>query len=289
MQSAIGETARVTRVVTCYRQWALLREWAQDDRLFAPEIEWLVVNDCPEDPCPPDLAALYEARGVRIITPTHNLGRCRARNWGTDHANTRWIEHIDGDDRPLPIAHAALDQPASVDLILFPMLQFKDGDEPPRDAARVDTPQDAESYWGFLLPNLRPIDHRLTCTLWRRATLLELHGYSERFDGNEDLHLMWRASKRGLEVARWPYPKQAYRIHARVHVKNKSEYYESLRFYQWLRQQCAPEQRRHLDLLIGRQIILAARLFAIEAWRKRREVAAFLRAKMSGEFFRLYR
>jgi glycosyltransferase involved in cell wall biosynthesis len=289
MPLSSSSAVRLARIVTCFRQWSFIRGWIDDDRLFPPWIQWIVVNDCPDDLCPPDLHERLVQRGVNILSPVANLGRCNARNFGASQAVAEWIENIDGDDRPLPIALEALDHAGPADLLLFPMLQFQEGEEPPTEASAVELPPDAESYWGFLMPSLRPIDHRLTCTMWRRAKFLELHGYNERFDGNEDLHLMWKAAQAGIVVARWTYPKQAYRIHARVDIREKPEYFESLRFYQWLRTRCTPEQQRPLDLLIGRQVLAIARLFIRDAWRRRREVFAFLRAKMTGEFFRLYR
>lgn len=202
--------ALLTRIVTVYQQWSFLEHWLGDDALFAPEVAWMVVNDAPWAPCPPELLRRLEARGFRIVSPPANLGRCGARNRGASLAETAWIECIDGDDIPLPWDPrdlAGVSERVAACYYPHATHSLEDGER------RTHEPYDPEQIHhelAFLFERWQPINARPACLLWRRDLFLDIGGYDARFEMIEDFDLARRADHAGGELLSFRKPKQSY-------------------------------------------------------------------------------
>lgn len=223
----------ITRIVTCYRQWDLLGSWLDTPALHGAGISWLVVNDAPQDSPPPALVDIMNRRGVILITPLFNLGRSRARNLGVERAGTDYIEHIDGDDVPLPLP---LDLNAISDarsLHVFPVPEFF-SDEELKSIQTVSRALPIRAAWSDLLPRLHPTDVRPASLIWPKKLFLSLGGYDARYESVEDVDLLLRFHDTEFEIVRHEYPKQAYRIskpkhdHGPLHLEGALKMWERL-------------------------------------------------------------
>ena len=231
-----GAPVALTRIVTCFRQWNMIRHWLRNTELFAARTEWIVVNDCPADTPRPELAAELSQRQVRVLAPECNLGRSAARNWGARHAHGEWIEHIDGDDLPLPVEVSELPPPESADVLQFPARSTR---VPLTEIGHWTDFQAAVApteNWSPLLEALRPFDVRLTATMWRLAFFSGLGGYDGRFEGFEDVHLAFKASRCGARVLRLERPKQVYCQRPERDTLGRLRIEGAGRFLRWLRQ-----------------------------------------------------
>lgn len=220
----------LARIVTCHRQWHFIEQWLPDDRLFRPEIEWVVVNDDPGTPPSPETETLLRRRGIPLVSPACNLGRSGARNLGAEHATALWVELIDGDDVPLPLDPRMLSG-LTADVITHPVWEV------PESCGRLPEPPaqlSLRAMWGDLLPGLHPIDVRPASLIWRRSFLLGLGGFDGRFESAEDLQLMLKAERQGARVVRQPVPKQAYRLRPGNANWDPLHVIGHLRVFEWL-------------------------------------------------------
>lgn len=189
---------RLSRVVTVYNQWNFL-DWLADDRLFAPDVEFILVDDCSATTAPPDVLARIAARGLTLLRLPRNQGRCVARNTGVAHARGEFVDFIDGDDRPLPLRlHAEW---AHADVVFFVFEVHGIAHDPRASWVRHPLLEDAMAPNGFL-------DPRPAAVLWRRTAFLAAQGFDARFETSEDLELVLRT--RNLPRAFCPTPKQSY-------------------------------------------------------------------------------
>ena len=228
----------ITRIVTVYRQWNLLKLWLRNGSLIQPCVEWIVINDCPADACPPEIATQLLEAGMRVFNVETNLGRSGARNWGVERAAGTWIEHIDGDDVPLPLDTEIIQQftLTSEDFILFPVASHREGDSLSTLLKRSETIFEnglggPGGLHATVLPEFIPVDVRPAATLWRRSTFQLLNGYDGRFSCSEDLHLLWKARSAGRIAGHAAAPKQSYRIHAANSTTQALSVYDSIKVW----------------------------------------------------------
>jgi glycosyltransferase involved in cell wall biosynthesis len=270
----------LARIVTCHRQWQFLEQWLKDDRLFGPEIEWVVVNDAPESSPSPETEALLRRRGIQLVSPACNLGRSGARNLGAEHATALWVELIDGDDVPLPLDPNTLSG-LSADVVTHPVWEIPENcrvlPEPPAQLGM-------RAMWGELLPGLHPIDVRPASLIWKRSFLLGLGGFDGRFEGAEDLQLAFKAHRQGARMVRHLPPKQAYRFRKENHNWDPVHVIGHLRFFEWLPGQGTPrggqtDTRRWVGQGTLYLLVTAARL----SLRRIRAICSFLRWKALGQ------
>lgn len=272
-------TAEITRIVTVHRQWEHVARWIGDDALFEPRVAWILVNDDPLSLPAPGLADQIASRGIRRIDLPRNCGRSAARNEGARLAATPWIEHVDGDDHPLPFPLADLATGPDVSLLFFPVRERSDESSPPDTA-----PISPGGYWDFLCPACSPFDQRPASTAWRREAFLSLLGYDARWEPSEDLHLCWQATRLGLRAGHPHTPKQCYLAHAATSFRAQRDHHGSFRFFRWLLPQLSGTQQRQVALLLGRQWIAAHLQSIREGAAARREIAAYLWARTTGRF-----
>jgi len=204
----------LTRVTTCYKQWPLLLRWLGHPALHEEGIEWIIVNDAPEDIPSKEVERILNERGIRLLTPNFNIGRSNARNWGASEARGEWIDFVDGDDFPLKFPIRFLNEvPRSVGLIANPVVGYKSGDEvDPEDVPVVTLPWSANTmFQNELFSKYVPIDYRPCGTVWRRSTFAMLSGFDARFDDAwQDGNLVWKAYNHEIELARAPFVKQLF-------------------------------------------------------------------------------
>lgn len=210
----------ISRIVTLHDQWHFL-DWLADDSLFTPGVEFLLIDDCSSQPVPPGVVAAIASRGIALHRLPRNAGRSVARNTGAALAQGEWIEFIDGDDRPLPLAWT--ESWGTADLVLFPVTAH--GPEIP------ETNQINVTH--FLLGDPRsPTGHRdprPANTLWRKAAFHELGGFDPRLEPVEDLDLAWRALARPAAYA--GAAKQSYNHHGGSLLKGIESTAGFLKFY----------------------------------------------------------
>lgn len=240
----------VTRVITCYRQWDFVRHWLPDDSLFQPHVSWILVNDDPADPPPEDVRQLLNARGIQLLTPLFNQGVSGARNFGLGSVRTSWVEFVDGDDWPLPLAEAPLREHAGTALLIYEFVlhTLNDGrrepvKEWPFNEANTDDVR-------FVFARDSRIQCRAAVSIWNREALISLGGFDPRFDGVEDLHLAWKIERTGFAYDFVPEAKQSYYwcnpAQSAVEWRKQSQ----LRLYLLLKQHSTPEKFEAFDRLL---------------------------------------
>jgi hypothetical protein len=224
----------ITRIVTVYRQWELLREWVGNERLSQPEAKWVIVNDSPGYEAPNDVLAALYALGAEMITPSFNGGRSAARNLGASLVTTPYLEHVDGDDIPLPLHAGTLSLLGigSADIVFSPVVEWPEGTPVPdlnkEHQGSVDT------AWGALFPGLRPLDVRPAATLWRTSVFRALGGYDARFESGEDLQLAWKGVHSGGIVELATCAKQIYRAKPKRWLGDSMYCRGHVAFLEWL-------------------------------------------------------
>lgn len=213
-----------SRIVTLYDQWHFLT-WLQDDALFHSDCEYIFVDDGSPQPMPAELGGMLRARGIRIITLPRNAGRCIARNTGAQAAQGRYLDFIDGDDRPLPLFSDPAWADSQPEFVAFPFLVHGQGRDMQTSFVRHPLLAAADAPRGYL-------DPRPAAALWRRQYFLELGGFDARWELAEDLELIFRAmSGRRAFASR---PKQSYNEQPRSTVAEISLSTQRLRLYQRL-------------------------------------------------------
>ena len=270
----------LARIVTCHRQWHYLEQWLTDDRLFGPEIEWVVVNDAPAAPPSPTNEALLRRRGVQLVSPACNLGRSGARNLGVDHARAAWVELIDGDDVPLPLDPRMLSG-LSAEVVTCPVWEIPEScrtlPEPPAQLG-------LRAMWAELLPGLHPIDVRPASLIWRRDFLLKLGGFDGRFESAEDLQLVLKADRMGGRVVRHPAPKQAYRTRPGNPNWDHLHVIGHLRVFDWLPNQFTPGGREEeTGRWVGQGTLYLLVTSVRLSLRRIRAIGAFLWWRVTGQ------
>ena len=254
----------LSRIVTCYRQWSFIAPWIRDPALHDPEIQWIILNDCPEDPCPPDLLAASVERGVEIVERSHNVGRSNLRNAGVGMARGVWVDNVDGDDLPLPMNLDRLREvTADVCYFGFRTHSLEGGQIIPRDPSE------------FIVSDYHPIiypEHDLKYQmpvnlLYRKSVFAQLSGYDARYEANEDNHLLWKAYRAGCRLESIAGAKQSYCLHDE---DAKAEAYYSavgrIKFCELLLQH-HPEHADRIHLVLERH--LARHLVASASFTKR--------------------
>ncbi len=233
----------LSRIVTVYDQWGFL-DWLDDDALFTPETEFILVDDCSKQAAPPDLLSRMKARGVRLHRLLRNSGRCVARNTGAQLAGGEFLDFIDGDDRPLPLA--ADPAWASADVVFFHFDVHGMATDMRRSWVRHPLLAAADSPEGYL-------DPRPAAVLWRKTAFASLGGFDARFETGEDLELVLRALDRPRAFS--TKPKQSYNEQPRpdytemLHVVIRLALNRRLPADQPLRQGLLDEEVRRLSLL----------------------------------------
>jgi glycosyltransferase involved in cell wall biosynthesis len=200
----------LSRCVTVYRQWPYIRRWMLHAGLYPDTVEWLVINDAPDDPCPEDIRLEFVKWGVTLIQPKANLGRAGARNACASVARARWVEFVDGDDIPLPLNLDRLQAAEDDRLQVYPNELYELADGIP---VRCGVPDPSEFGFPGVLRRLPSINCRPSCLIYPRAVFLELGGFDGRFDTIEDLHFVWkwdRAQCLSAEVVKHSEAKQLY-------------------------------------------------------------------------------
>lgn len=272
----------LSRIATCYRQWSFVEKWAGCGELFSPGTEWFVVNDDPNDPPPPALAELLDQRGVRVITPIANLGRSRARNLAAEKASGLWLDFIDGDDHPLPF-DIRLIAGLEADLIAAPVRLANSQETAFADAATA--PIDRGSTWDDLLPDFAPINVAPSAVLWRRVFFLGLRGYDGRFDGGEDLHLVFTAMNVGGRLARIDVPKQCYFLRGTRRTFETAHIYSHRRVLQQIiREARNPAVRQAAELWFGKEVAYETAAAIPLFWKNQRKFWKYVRFRLAAFF-----
>lgn len=268
-----GQAPEISRIVTCYYQWNYLAQWLYDDELFHANVEWIVVNDAPEDRPEARLREELDRRHVRLVAPHANIGRSRARNLGARVSTGRWLDFVDGDDRPLPIMVEDLCA-ANAGLLVFPIRTAMVGDMPFCDAARA--PVQHYSHWETLLPEFQPINVTPAALLWRRTTFFALEGFDGRFEGAEDIHLVFRAAQSGVLLGRAGSPKQCYFTRPERHTFIPYRIEGHRRLFEWIAGQRVHPTSDEVGLFLGRELLAELWIRLGGVWSGRRHVGRFL-------------
>lgn len=198
---------KLSRCVTIYGQWNYVSLWVDNDELYDPSVEWMIINDLPSDPCPEVLKDKLQVRGVELLTPQFNLGRSSARNFCARRASGKWVEFVDGDDIPLPLSP---DEWTGNDDKLLHQFPSKTYELRNGNVESCELERDSEFGYPGVLSRLSGVNCRPACLVYDRATFLEAGGFDGRYDTIEDLHLLWKLEKYGVDVYHHDKPKQLY-------------------------------------------------------------------------------
>ncbi len=191
--------AKVSRVVTTYGHWQLINRWLSEERLLQSNVSWIFVNDKPDDPLPDEMKDRINRFG-QVIQPKVNLGRCCARNLGVQASNSIWIDIIDGDDIPLPLADDFDIEAEESGFIYFDVTHhyFQQG-QIINDADEGWFPPHLNQLLFDLIGNYDP---RPIAVMWRRSTFNALGGFDGRTDYVEDFNLVMRALLSGYKYTK---------------------------------------------------------------------------------------
>jgi hypothetical protein len=201
---------QLTRIVTCFRQWSYIALWLDNPELYNENTDWIILNDEPNDHCPDELLRIALKRNVIIKNTEFNMGRSNQRNLGVHLSRTDWVEHIDGDDLPLPIESSLLSELSAFELAVFPVKCHRIKGS---TIAEID-PESEKPYYGHFddlgCLNHPPLDPRPASFLLKREAFLRIGGYDARFDGAEDRHLLFKADRARLALAKASAAKQSW-------------------------------------------------------------------------------
>jgi hypothetical protein len=199
----------ISRCVTVYRQWEFINLWIDNENLFQAGIDWMILNDCPEDQCPEPLRKKLSARNINLVQPRFNLGRSNARNYCCEVATSYWIEFIDGDDIPLPLDLNYLSEHQNEYLLHYHQANYSYVNGIPEPSPPFVP---AGPMCPGLLKNLEHIQCRPASLIYPKPLLIKVGGFDGRFDTIEDYHLLWKMDQIGTEAICFNSPKQLYRI-----------------------------------------------------------------------------
>jgi glycosyltransferase involved in cell wall biosynthesis len=270
-----GEIPILARVVTCFRQWREIASWADVSELFDPRIEWIIINDCPENCCPPDLRANLEKRGVKLIFPKFNSGRSNARNLGTAAARSVWIEHIDGDDLPLPINVEGLPDPEQFEILQFLIAEVTTPVYELKSFEMTYNARPAGGDWATFTGHLAPFEVRPAATMWKRTFLEGLGGYDARFETVEDVQLALKASASRARVWRGSHPKQVYYRRPGRDSFPRWRVEGMLRVCRWARANSIPRAESEAALWEAKEVLYMASHAAIDVLRNLQPIARY--------------
>ena len=181
---------KIGRIVTCYGQWKMIERWIYNEQLIQPHVAWIFVNDKPSDPLP-DRLKEQVARFGCVIEPPVNMGRCCARNLGISHSLSEWIDLIDGDDIPYPIACDFDRDVGEAGQIYFEVDHHREIDGAVVPEREEEWIPPAENR--FLKALIGNWDARPICIMWKREVIVRLGGFDSRAEYGEDLNLAIRA------------------------------------------------------------------------------------------------
>ena len=264
----------ITRIVTCYRQWHLLARWLRDPSLRQDGVEWIVVNDAPDDPPSSEVTAMLRDLQAQQVTPKFNQGRSGARNLGVAAAAGSLCEHIDGDDLPLPLTPSVFRLlEFDPNVVLFPVMEWDGTGKIPLENAAE--PRTIKPVWSAFLPKLSPMDVRPAGTVWQRDFFLWLGGYDARFDGAEDLQLAWRAEQAGVQIARCNSAKQIYVQHPGGSQRDRLFTEGHRRLWEWLEGRVNREAADQRRLWLGKDVLQGAGWACRDLYKHHRAVTFF--------------
>lgn len=201
----------LSRIVTCFRQWDYIEKWCSEESLFEDgSVEWIVINDDPDDPPTEKIKSTLDKRGIQLISPRFNLGMSGARNYAANIAKGVWLDFIDGDDLPLPI-EAGILRERSEDFLIFSYQRHRIV-----DGERILISEDPSGMnfqdVRFVFKDDDGLDGRVARVIWRGEKLIQLGGFDARYDGVEDLHSVWKVDQAALGYAYIDLAKQSYFI-----------------------------------------------------------------------------
>ena len=178
------------------------------------------MNDSPDDGPPQDILSALEALGAQLVAPKFNCGRSNARNLGASKSLTPYLEHVDGDDVPLPLNDSIIGllEKDCADLIICPVVEWPVGTEMPE--IRDDYCPQVQSMWAPLFSEYPAVDVRPAATIWRTASYQQLAGYDARFESGEDFQLAWRGLRSGLVMVHATAAKQIYHAKPKVWLQD---------------------------------------------------------------------
>lgn len=215
---------KISRIVTIFEQWHFLT-WLSNDPLFQNDIEFILVDDGSSQPLPRSVGDVIRERGIKLITLPRNAGRCVARNAGAQAATGEYLDFIDGDDLPLPLAFDPEWDRTAPEIVSFPFEVHGQGKSMQHSFVRnplLDSPGAPE---GFL-------DPRPAALLWRRQYFIDAGGFDPRWEMAEDLELLLRTKNARISFAR--KPKQSYNEQPRSDAAEVAYSAQRLRIYQKL-------------------------------------------------------
>lgn len=202
----------LSRIVTCYNQWNYVRKWLDEEELFIKSVEWILINDAPNNTVPTDVKIKLQEKNFRFYSHKFNQGRCTVRNWGVELSEGQWIEHIDGDDLPLKIDISELNKFYDKEILAYKTgyHEKKHFNNLSEEKNKIPIIEKQNGYFDFLLPNYNPIDPRPVGILWKRDAFQSLGGYDARYESIEDLHLVWKAHISNFKIGHVDACKQSH-------------------------------------------------------------------------------
>jgi glycosyltransferase involved in cell wall biosynthesis len=165
------------------------------------EFEVIVVNDgSPDTPALESALAPWAQRVIYVTQP--NGGPSRARNAAIERSAARYVAFLDSDDVWLPdfLAHQmrALDDDPRLDLIYSNGVHF--GETALAGCQLMDhSPSRGRVTFDTLLSEACTV--LTSCTVARRAAVVEAGGFDERFRRSEDYHLWLRLAFAGCPIS----------------------------------------------------------------------------------------
>ena len=240
---------KLTRIITCYKQWNYIALWITNRQLFNEYTEWIIINDCPEQKCPDKIKDIAKKNEIRVVENIVNFGRSKSRNYGAKISTAKWVDHIDGDDLPLPINESVLSK-NNVGVIIFPVQHHRIINS---NIVFMDNYHN-ERYYGHFndigCVNYPPLDPRPSSFIFLRDEFLRIGGYDARFDGIEDRHLLWKADVTGIQLSYLKDAKQSYLADNREKLESSYIPLARIRFLEMIEKNCDPDKKIKIKQLL---------------------------------------